>query len=143
MSQENLDISNMLKEVGATASIVGVAKLTEILKDIRNTHKEITQEEYEKAIGIINLVCQEYSMNLDDFYSTKRKNNRRYALGSVFYILYEKNKLDFEKISLITRKPYSLISILIKEIKEMNDTHPFDKQILLKLNEVLNKLENN
>jgi len=143
MSQENLDISNMLKEVGTTAEIVGVTKLTEILKDIQKNQKELTQEEYEKALGIINQVCETYSMSVDDFYSNKRKNNRRYALGTVFYILYEKNKMDFEKISLITKKPFSLISILIKEIKEMNKNHPFDKDILYKLETILLKLENN
>jgi chromosomal replication initiation ATPase DnaA len=143
MSQENLDISNMLKEVGTTAEIVGVTKLTEILKDIQKNQKELTQEEYEKALGIIKQVCETYSMSMDEFYSNKRKNNRRYALGTVFYILYEKNKMDFEKISLITKKPFSLISILIKEIKEMNKNHPFDKDILYKLETILLKLENN
>jgi len=143
MSQEKDDISKMLMEVGATAEIVGVSKLTEILKHIQKSQKELTIEEYDKAMFIINIVCETYSMSLEDFYSTKRKNNRRYALGSVFYILYKKYDFDYEKISFITKKPFPLISILIKEIKEMSRTHPFEKQILSKLDNILLKLENN
>lgn len=143
MSQEKSDILKMLMEVGTTAEIVGVTKLTEILKDIQKTQKDLTIEEYEKAMSIINVVCETYSMSLEDFYSNKRKNNRRYALGSVFYILYKKENFDYEKISFITKKPFPLISILIKEIKEMSRTHPFEKQILSKLDNILLKLENN
>lgn len=142
MSQEKSDILKMLMEVGTTAEIVGVTKLTEILKDIQKTQKDLTIEEYEKAMSIINVVCETYSMSLEDFYSNKRKNNRRYALGSVFYILYKKENFDYEKISFITKKPFPLISILIKEIKEMSKTHPFEKQILSKLDTILLKLEN-
>lgn len=142
MSQEKSDISKMLMEVGVTAEIVGVTKLTEILKDIQKSQKDLTIEEYDKAMSIINVVCETYSMSLEDFYSNKRKNNRRYALGSVFYILYKKENFDYEKISFITKKPFPLISILIKEIKEMRKTHPFDKQILSKLDTILLKLEN-
>jgi chromosomal replication initiation ATPase DnaA len=86
MNQEKDNISKMLMEVGATAEIVGVSKLTEILKHIQKSQKELTIEEYDKAMFIINIVCETYSMTLEDFYSNKRKNNRRYALGSVFYI---------------------------------------------------------
>jgi chromosomal replication initiation ATPase DnaA len=143
MSQEKDDISKMLMEVGATAEIVGVSKLTEILKHIQKSQKELTIEEYDKAMFIINIVCETYSMSLQDFYSNKRKNNRRYALGSVFYILYKKYDFDYDKISFITKKPFPLISILIKEIKEMSRTHPFEKQILSKLDNILLKLENN
>jgi chromosomal replication initiation ATPase DnaA len=143
MSQEKDDISKMLMEVGATAEIVGVSKLTEILKNIQKSTKDLTIEEYDKAMFIINIVCETYSMSLEDFYSNKRKNNRRYALGSVFYILYKKYDFDYEKISFITKKPFPLISILIKEIKEMSRTHPFEKQILSKLDDILLKLENN
>jgi hypothetical protein len=143
MNQEKDDISKMLMEVGATAEIVGVSKLTEILKHIQKSQKDLTIEEYDKAMLIINIVCETYSMTLEDFYSNKRKNNRRYALGSVFYILYKKESFDYEKISFITKKPFPLISILIKEIKEMSRTHPFEKQILSKLDNILLKLENN
>ena len=142
MNQEKDDISKMLMEVGATAEIVGVSKLTEILKHIQKSQKDLTIEEYDKAMLIINIVCETYSMTLEDFYSNKRKNNRRYALGSVFYILYKKESFDYEKISFITKKPFPLISILIKEIKEMSRTHPFEKQILSKLDNILLKLEN-
>jgi hypothetical protein len=143
MNQENLDISKMLKEVGSTAEIVGVAKLTEFLKDIRKTHKEITQEEYDKAKQLISIVCDEYQMTTDEFYCTLRKNNRRYALAFVFFILYKKYYFDYNKIHYVTKKSFTVISTLIKEVEEMSRTHPFEKKMLSKLDNILLKIENN
>jgi chromosomal replication initiation ATPase DnaA len=143
MSQENLDISNMLKELGTTANIVGVAKLTEMLKDIQKTQKELSQEEYEKAIDIVNIVCEAYSMSINDFYSNKRKNNRRYALGIVVYILNKHKNYDYNKIGFITKKSFTVISTLIKEIEQMSWSHPFENKVLSKLEEITLKLENN
>ena len=143
MNQENLDISKMLTEVGHTANAVGVAQLTKMLKDIRKIQKELTKEEYELAIRVIEIVCETYDMTVDEFYSNKRKNNRRSALATVFFILYEIYKLNFEKICFITNKPFSLISVLIKEVKELDISHPIDKIVLNKLQIVKYKLEIN
>lgn len=142
MSQEE-DITKMLMEVGQTAKIIGVSSLTKILKEIQKTKKDLSQEEYEKAMEIISVVCDIYEMSVPDFFSNKRKNNRRYALGSVCYILNKANKFDYQKISFITKKSFTYISILIKEIQHMDITHPFDKKILQKLDIIKLKLENN
>jgi chromosomal replication initiation ATPase DnaA len=136
---QDKNISKMLVELGATAEIVGVERLTQILKEIRKNEKNLTVDEYQKAMQIIEIVCTTYDITIDDFYSNKRKNNRRYALSSVFFVLNKKLNYDYEKISIITKKPFSIISILIKEISEMDKKHPFDNQILTKLDEIVEK----
>jgi len=136
---QDKNISKMLVELGATAEIVGVERLTQILKEIRKNEKNLTVDEYQKAMQIIEIVCTSYDITIDDFYSNKRKNNRRYALSSVFFVLNKKLNYDYEKISIITKKPFSIISILIKEISEMDKKHPFDNQILTKLDEIVEK----
>jgi chromosomal replication initiation ATPase DnaA len=136
---QDKNISKMLVELGATAEIVGVERLTQILKEIRKNEKNLTVDEYQTAMQIIEIVCTTYDITIDDFYSNKRKNNRRYALSSVFFVLNKKLNYDYEKISIITKKPFSIISILIKEISEMDKKHPFDNQILTKLDEIVEK----
>ena len=82
-------------------------------------------------------------MSISDFYSNKRKNDRRYALGSVCYILHKQKNFDYKKISFITKKSFTYISILIKEIEQMSITHPFEKKILQKLEIIKTKIDNN
>jgi chromosomal replication initiation ATPase DnaA len=141
MNQEE-DITKMLMEVGETAKIIGVSSLTKMLKEIQKTKKDLSEVEYEKAMEIISIVCDVYEMSVNDFFSNKRKNNRRYALGSVCHILYKENKFDYKKISFITKKSFTYISILIKEIQDMDITHPFEKKILQKLDIIKLKIEN-
>ena len=143
MSQEKEEFTKMLKEVGVTANIVGVDKLTNLLKEIQKTHKDLTEEEYKNAMNIIAIVSDCYEMSISDFYSNKRKNDRRYALGSVCYILHKQKNFDYKKISFITKKSFTYISILIKEIEQMSITHPFEKKILQKLEIIKTKIDNN
>lgn len=143
MNQEKEKFTKMLTEVGNTAEIIGVDKLTELLKNIQKSKKEITQEEYDKAMVVIKVVCDNYSISIEDFFHNKRKNNRRYAIASACYILNKIEKFDYEKISFITNKSFPFISILIKEISEMSIKHPFDKKILTKLEEIKSQLNIN
>lgn len=143
MNQEKEKFAKMLTEVANTTEIIGVDKLTELLKNIQKSQKEITEEEYSKANTIIKAVCDNYSISIEEFFSNKRKNNRRYAIGTVCYILNKIEKFDYEKISFVTNKPFPIISVLIKEISEMSITHPFDKKILNKLEVIKSQLKYN
>lgn len=142
MNQQKEDFTKMLKEVAVTANVVGVDKLTNLLKEIQKNHKDISQTEYENAMQVISVVSECYNMSIDDFYSNKRKNDRKYALASVCYILRNKEKFSLKKISFVTRKSYEYISILMKEIDDLNVTHPFDKKYLQKLEIIKSKLNN-
>lgn len=143
MSQETNDISNMLVQVGVTAKVVGVQKLTEMLKDIQQKSKEITEEDYVNANFVVEIVCNNFQITKEDFYSNKRKNNRRFALGCVCYILNSNYEFDYKKIEFIIKKSFSYVSILISEIKDMSSSHPYDKKILEKLTLSINEINKN
>lgn len=142
MNQEKEDFTKMLKEVAVTANIVGVDKLTNLLKEIQKNHKDISEAEYQNAMQVISVVSECYDMSVDDFYSNKRKNDRKYALASVCYILKKYHNFNLKKISFVTRKSYEYISILTKEIDDLSITHPFDKKYLQKLESIKSKLNN-
>jgi hypothetical protein len=61
----------------------------------------------------------------------------------VFFILYKKYDFDYNKIHYVTKKSFTVISTLIKEVEEMSRTHPFEKKMLSKLDNILLKIENN
>ena len=140
MNQETEDISKMLNEVGVTAKIVGVSKLTEILKYIQKTHQDITEKDYENAKKVIVKTCKHYDMTFDDFYSKKRKNERRYALASVCYILNKEYNFNLDKISFLVKKSVFFVSILINEIGDMNKKHPVDLKVLTRLDKILSEI---
>lgn len=142
MNQEKEDFTKMLKEVAVTANVVGVDKLTNLLKEIQKNHKDISEAEYQNAMQVISVVSECYDMSVDDFYSNKRKNDRKYALASVCYILKKYHNFNLKKISFVTRKSYEYISILMKEIDDLSITHPFDKKYLQKLESIKSKLNN-
>jgi chromosomal replication initiation ATPase DnaA len=142
MSQENNEISNMLMQVGVTAKVVGVQKLTELLKDIQKNSKEITEDDYIKAKYVVEIVCKHFDITIDYFYSNKRSNNRRHALGSVCYILDKYYGFETKKIEFIIKKSFSYVSILISEIKSMSKSHPYEKKILEKLNLSIQEINN-
>jgi chromosomal replication initiation ATPase DnaA len=137
MNQETEDISKMLNEVGVTAKIVGISQLTEILKYIQKTHQDISEKDYENAKNVIVITCKHYDMTFEDFYSKKRKNERRYALATVCYILNKDYNFNLDKISFIVKKSIFFVSILINEIGDMNKKHPVDLKILNKLEKIL------
>jgi chromosomal replication initiation ATPase DnaA len=146
MKQETNELSEMLVQVGVTAKAVGVQKLTEMLKDIQQKSKEITDEDYENSKYVVSVVCNQFDITVSDFYSNKRKNNRRHALGCVCFILDKYYGFDYKKIEFVIKKSFSYVSILISEIKDMNPNHPYDKKTLEKLNlaikEITNKIKN-
>lgn len=140
-NQETEDISKMLNEVGVTAKIVGVNNLTQMLKNIQKIHKDINEKDYENANNVILSTCKHYDMTFDDFYSKKRKNDRRYALATVCYILNKEYKFSPEKISFVVKKSVFFISILINEIMDMNKKHPVDAKVLNKLDKILSEIQ--
>ena len=139
-TQEPEDISKMLNEVGATAKIVGVNKLTEILKHIQKTHQDISEKDYENAKNVIVKTCKHYDMTFEDFYSKKRKNERRYALATVCYILNKEYKFNLDKISFVVKKSVFFVSILINEVMDMNRKHPVDIKVLTRLDKILSEI---
>jgi chromosomal replication initiation ATPase DnaA len=141
MNQETTNISSILLEINKTIQIIGTDKLLQLLKISRENDSNLGEEVKLKSQMIIQLVCDEFNIETDDFYSRTRKNNRRYAIGITAMILKEHLKLDVADISFLIKKPNNLVSIYCSEVYELNPKHKSDINIIQKIENINNKLK--
>lgn len=142
MSQETNNITSVLLELNKTIQVIGTDKLLELLKISRENYSDLGEEVKLKSQMIIQLVCDEFNIKTDDFYSRTRKNNRRYAIGITAMILKEHLKLDVADISFLIKKPNNLVSIYCTEVYDLNPNHKSDISIIQKIQNINNKLKN-
>jgi hypothetical protein len=141
MNQEATNnISNVLKELDKTINVIGTERLIEILVYSRKNNIQITTDQILQAENIINVVCEEFEMTLSEFFSAKRKNNRRSAIGVCAMFLQNRVNLDNSNISFILKKPENLTSIYKNEIVSLNSAHPVDRKTLEKITNIKTKL---
>lgn len=141
MTQETNNISSVLLELNKTIQVIGTDKLLELLKISRENDSNLGEEIKLKSQMIIQLVCDEFNIKIDDFYSRTRKNNRRYAIGITAMILKEHLKLDVADISFLIKKPNNLVSIYCTEVYDLNPKHKSDIDIIQKINNINIKLK--
>ena len=141
MTQETTNISSVLSELNKTIQIIGTEKLLELLKISRENDSNLGEEVKLKSQMIIQLVCDEFHINIDDFFSRTRKNNRRYAIGITAMILKEHLKLDVADISFLIKKPNNLVSIYCSEVYDLNPNHKSDINIIQKIDNINIKLK--
>ena len=141
MNQETTNISSILLEINKTIQIIGTDKLLQLLKISRENDSNLGEEVKLKSQMIIQLVCDEFNIETDDFYSRTRKNNRRYAIGITAMILKEHLKLDVADISFLIKKPNNLVSIYCSEVYDLNPKHKSDINIIQKIENINNKLK--
>jgi len=141
MTQETTNISSVLSELNKTIQIIGTDKLLELLKISRENDSNLGEEIKLKSQMIIKLVCDEFNIEINDFYSRTRKNNRRYAIGITAMILKEHLKLDVADISFLIKKPNNLVSIYCSEVYELNPKHKSDINIIQKIDNINIKLK--
>jgi len=141
MTQETNNISSVLSELNKTIQIIGTEKLLELLKISRENDSNLGEEIKLKSQMIIQLVCDEFNIDMDDFYSRTRKNNRRYAIGITAMILKEHLKLDVADISFLIKKPNNLVSIYCSEVYDLNPNHKSDINIIQKIDNINIKLK--
>ena len=141
MTQETNNISSVLSELNKTIQIIGTEKLLELLKISRENDSNLGEEIKLKSQMIIQLVCDEFNINMNDFYSRTRKNNRRYAIGITAMILKEHLKLDVADISFLIKKPNNLVSIYCSEVYDLNPNHKSDINIIQKIDNINIKLK--
>lgn len=132
--------TTLLTEINKTIQVLGIDKLVDILKHIRKKSVEITQEQVDQSEIIIKLVCEEFDITIDEFYSHKRLKDRRYAVGVCAFLLQNKVGLDNSDISFLLRKPADMISIYKNSINYLNDRRPDDYKILKRITNINNKL---
>jgi len=141
MNQETNNISSVLLELNKTIQIIGTEKLLDLLKISRENNSDLGDEVKLKSQMIIKIVCDEFNIEIDDFYSRTRKNNRRYAIGITAMILKDYLKLDVADISYLIKKPNNLVSIYCSEVHELNPKHKSDINIIQKIDNINIKLK--
>jgi chromosomal replication initiation ATPase DnaA len=142
MNQETNNISSLLLEINKTIQVIGTEKLLDLLKISRENNSDLGDEVKSKSQMVIKIVCDEFNIEIDDFYSRTRKNNRRYAIGITAMILKDYLKLDVADISYLIKKPNNLVSIYCSEVHELNPKHKSDIYIIEKINNINIKLNN-
>lgn len=142
MNQETNNISSLLLEINKTIQVIGTEKLLDLLKISRENNSDLGDEVKSKSQMVIKIVCDEFNIEIDDFYSRTRKNNRRYAIGITAMILKDYLKLDVADISYLIKKPNNLVSIYCTEVHELNPNHKSDIYIIEKINNINTKLNN-
>ena len=136
MDNQNNNVSVVFKELDKTIQIIGTDKLIEILKYSRKNPPTLNQEQIEQALKLVQIVCNEFNIKLEDIFDMKRKNNRRISIGVCASIIQQELSLDNSNISYILKKPDTLVSLYKQEILRLNPRHPSDKQILEKIDNI-------
>jgi len=139
--KEQTDVSIVFKELDKTIQKIGTEKLIQILKYSRKNDSPLTQEQIEKALKLVQIVCDEFKIALEDIFGSKRKNNRRISIGISAIVIQRKLNLDTSNISYILKKPDTLISLYKQEILRLKEEHPSDKQILEKIKIINNNID--
>lgn len=140
-NQEQKTTTTLFSELNKTIQVLGVEKLVDILKHIRKKSVEITQDQVDQSEVIILTVCEEFAISLDEFYSHKRLNDRRYAVGVCALLLQNKVGLDNSDISFLLRKPADIVSIYKNSINLLRDVRPDDLKILKRIANINSKLK--
>jgi hypothetical protein len=146
MKQETDNVSMVFKELDKTIQVIGAEKLIEILKYSRKNPPTLNQEQIEKALKLVQVVCDEFNITLNDIFDMKRKNNRRISIGVCAFVIQKQLNLDNSNISYILKKPDTLVSLYKQEILRLNSSHPSDRQVLQKIDNInanINKLFKN
>ncbi len=136
MKQETDNVSMVFKELDKTIQIIGAEKLIEILKYSRKNPPTLNQEQIKQALKLVQVVCDEFKISLDDIFDMKRKNNRRISIGICAFVIQKQLNLDNSNISYILKKSDTLVSLYKQEILRLNSNHPSDRQILEKIDNI-------
>lgn len=140
-NQEQKTTTTLFSELNKTIQVLGVEKLVDILKHIRKKSVEITQDQVDQSEVIIMTVCEEFAISVDEFYSHKRLNDRRYAVGVCALLLQNNVGLDNSDISFLLRKPADIVSIYKNSINLLRDVRPDDLKILKRIANINSKLK--
>lgn len=139
MNQETNSVSNILTEINKTINAIGAERLIEILKYSRKSNFIMTEEQSAKASLIIQIVCEEFNITLEDFFSSDRQNNKRYAIGICSIFLQNDIGIDNTEISHILKKTQSVTSAYKNDVLRLKSSHPQDAKILNKIDNIKNK----
>ena len=145
MNQQVNNVSKVLKELDKTIQVIGTDKLLEVLKFSRLSEKNISQEQVNRSLDIVKVVCDEFKISLNDFFANNKKTGKRISIGISAFLIQKEMALNNSDVSYILKKSDEAISLYKQEIIRLNSSHPQDKKILDKItiiSETINKVKN-
>ena len=142
MNQENNNVSKVLKELDKTIQVIGTEKLLEILKYSRLTTTNINEAQINRSLEIIKIVCDEFGINISEFFDNNRKTGRRVTIGVSAFIIQKEMNLSNSDISYILKKSDEAVSLYKQEIIRLNSNHPQDKKVLEKIKTISETIKN-
>lgn len=143
MEQETNNVSKVLKELDKTIQVIGTDKLLEILKYSRLSTASINEDQINRSLEIIKVVCNEFNISLSEFFNNNRKTGRRVTIGVSAYLIQKELDLNNSDISYILKKSDEAVSLYKQEIIRLNSNHPQDRQILEKIKKISEIINNN
>jgi hypothetical protein len=141
MEQETNNVSKVLKELDKTIQVIGTEKLLEILKYSRLS-TAMTEEQINRSLEIIKVVCEEFNISLSEFFNNNRKTGRRITIGISAYLIQKEMNLNNSDISYILKKSDEAVSLYKQEIIRLNSNHPQDRQVLEKIKKISETINN-
>lgn len=142
MEQENNSVSKVLKELDKTIQVIGTEKLIEILKYSRLSTSNINEDQINKSLEIIKIVCDEFNLSLSEFFDNKRKIIRRVVIGVSAYLIQKEMNLSNSNISYILKKSDEAVSLYKQEILRLNPNHSQDIKVLEKIKIISETIKN-
>lgn len=133
--------ATIFNEINKTISVVGEQRFLEILRESRRISSILTPEQIITANEIIKTICGEFEISIDDFFSSIRKNNRRYAIGVCAIFLQNILGIDNIEVAHILKKPASVTSTYRSDVLHLKNEHPQDHKILQKIENIKSKLK--
>jgi transcriptional regulator with XRE-family HTH domain len=142
MEQETNNVSKVLKELDKTIQLIGTEKLLEILKYSRMTSTNINENQINRSLDIIKIVCDEFGISISEFFDNNRKTGRRVTIGVSAFIIQKEMNLSNSDISYILKKSDEAVSLYKQEIIRLNSNHPQDRQVLEKIKTISETIKN-
>lgn len=133
MEQETNNVSKVFKELDKTIQVIGTEKLIEILKYSRLSTANITEEQINRSLEIIKVVCDVFNLSVSEFFNNNRKTGRRITIGVSAYLIQKELNLNNSDISYILKKSDEAVSLYKQEIIRLNSNHPQDRKVLEKI----------
>jgi hypothetical protein len=133
MEQETNNVSKVFKELDKTIQVIGTEKLIEILKYSRLSTANITEEQINRSLEIIKVVCDVFNLSVNEFFNNNRKTGRRITIGVSAYLIQKELNLNNSDISYILKKSDEAVSLYKQEILMLNSNHPQDRKVLEKI----------
>ena len=144
MNQEKKDKTHLIfKEVQKTLKQLGVEKFIETLKKSRQYKKtNLSDENRVKALQIIHIVCDEFSLSYDGLISRESNRNIKcLVLGICTILLTNKLNLYGKDLSELLKRSDAFLSAQKNKVLNLKSTNIEQQEIILKIKSIETKIK--